>query len=395
MKTRRVAAGVVLAAVVIGAGPARGQRDEVAVVRVTGQGIDADAALRDALRRAVEQGGKSEIFARSEVENYELIRDTVLARASGLVSDYRVLRGPSRDAGGVWSVEIEARVKKDVLEATWGEVRMLVEQLGRPRVMVFFAERIFDLNTEEGRREGVLDIDSQLQVLLEQRLLQSGFDLVRREQVEEVQRRRAAEATANGDVGVLQAIAADFGADLFISGTASATGPQVTNSPVGPLYMWETDVTFRAYWAETGQLLFTLGTPKELRRGGSRVDGRPGAKQALENTASRLAEQAVQQLLATWTQEATAGREIVVEVQGVETFSQLAALRTALTGLEGVEGASEPKWKKPVAQFRIQTTRSAFDLAMGLNGLVAGEIRLEVVDQKRNTVICRVVAGTP
>ena len=354
------------------------------------EGLDCDDAVKRALRQAIEQAGKVDVFSKSETENFQLMKDTVLARAVGKVTDYKVL-SKQEGVGGTCVVSLEAKVSKELLDATWGEVEILLQQMGRPKIMVFFAERIFDLKTPEGRRKGILDTDSQFQVMIEQKLADVGFELVAKEQVEAIKQTKAAEAAANDDVGVMQAIAADYGAHLFITGKANTTGPQDKEAFGTMLHMWETDVTLRAYWTETAGLLFAAGTPEGWRRGGSRVDGRPGAKQALQNTAKNMSELCVAKLLETWTRQAVGGGEIILEVHNCQ-FKHALAVQKKVEKIEDVQEVRR-EFKKPLARLRIKAKISAEKLVELVAEMEFDDFALEIEDQKLNTITCKI--GSP
>jgi len=367
------------------------QADDVRTVTVKNvEGLDCDDAVKRALRQAIEQAGKVDVFSKSETENFQLMKDTVLARAVGKVTDYKVL-SKQEGVGGTCVVSLEAKVSKELLDATWGEVEILLQQMGRPKIMVFFAERIFDLKTPEGRRKGMLDTDSQFQVMIEQKLADVGFELVAKEQVEAIKQTKAAEAAANDDVGVMQAIAADYGAHLFIAGKANTTGPQDKEAFGTMLHMWETDVTLRAYWTETAGLLFAAGTPEGWRRGGSRVDGRPGAKQALQNTARNMAELCVAKLLETWTRQAVGGGEIILEIHNCK-FKQALTVQKQVEKIEDVQEVRR-EFKKPLAKLRIKAKISAEKLVELVAEMEFDDFALEIEDQRLNTITCKI--GTP
>ena len=366
------------------------QADDVRTVTVKNvEGLDCDDAVKRALRQAIEQAGKVDVFSKSETENFQLMKDTVLARAVGKVTDYKVL-SKQEGVGGTCVVSLEAKVSKELLDATWGEVEILLQQMGRPKIMVFFAERIFDLKTPEGRRNGILDTDSQFQVMIEQKLADIGFELVAKEQVEAIKKAKAAEAAAKDDVGVMQAIAADYGAHLFIAGKANTTGPQDKEAFGTMLHMWETDVTLRAYWTETAGLLFAAGTPEGWRRGGSRVDGRPGAKQALQNTAKNMAELCVEKLLETWTRQAVGGGEIILEVHNCQ-FKQALAVQKQIEKIEDVQEVRR-EFKKPLAKLRIKAKISAEKLVELVAEMEFEDFALEIEDQRLNTITCKIGA---
>lgn len=120
--------------------PAVAQEDVIEVT-VTGQGLSEDGARHDALRKALERGGEVEISSHSHVENFELIRDTIYARADGIVTDYRVLE-KGEAAGGVRFCTIRAKVRRSSIASEWGEVQNVLDQVGQPGIAVYIQERI-------------------------------------------------------------------------------------------------------------------------------------------------------------------------------------------------------------------------------------------------------------
>ena len=181
--------------------------DEFVVVTVQGEGISEEAAKNDALRKALEQGGKQEISSRSESENFVLVRDTIYARADGIVSDYKVLQ-QGEGIGGVYFCKIEAKVNKSAIASSWGEVQNVLDQLGRPGVAVSIVEKI----------DGVVDNSSILESKIEERLIESGFDVYNSAHLQAKLGKESADAAAESDVAKMMAIAKDFSTQIFISG---------------------------------------------------------------------------------------------------------------------------------------------------------------------------------
>jgi len=110
-------------------------------VKVTAEGYNRDDALKQALRKALEEGAGVQIAGHSQVENFALIRDTIYSRAAGLVSDYKVLR-ESEGPGGSVVMTIEATVRPSTVAEAWGEVQNVLDQIGRPKIMVWVDEKI-------------------------------------------------------------------------------------------------------------------------------------------------------------------------------------------------------------------------------------------------------------
>jgi hypothetical protein len=359
--------------------------DDIVTLRVQGQGVSKDAALKDALRRAIEQGGRSEIMSKSRTKDFALEFDVVLSRAAGLVKDYKILG--ERSADGLTTVEIEAKVSKKLVDATWGEVAILLKQLGRPKIMIIFTEIIHDLDRPDESRE-VVQRDSILGTEIERKLIQLGFKLVNAGQMKEIDRRKAEQAALNNDDAALKALAGQYGAAVYLKGTSRASGPQRTTAAGIQLHMWETDVTIQGFWTETADAIFSnsmVGT-----RGGSRVAGPPGGRQALQKTGQKLADASVYDLLEAWTRGTAGGvGDIVVEVGNVADIKQSIQIKKALEGLAGVEEVTKDG-AKGIVRYTLQTNLTAEDFVEHLVEAKFPGFSLDIDDQKAKTITCTV-----
>ncbi len=359
---------------------ANNKQEDIVTVTVKGLGIDKESALKDALRKAVEKGGKIKIYSESKTENYVLIRDTILARASGLIKDYKIISEGADDLGGYF-VKIRARVDRKLVDATWGQVEILLRQLGRPKILVSFVERIYDVTLPADKRERV-DADSMLGNKIESLLVEKGFELVDKNQLNQLKKNKLIQATLKGDTGAIKRLAGELGAQMFIVGNARGSGPQITNAYGAKLYMWETDVTLKAFWAETAQVLFAkseVGT-----RSGSRTPGPPGCKKAIAKAGDKLAKECLQAILAKWSQVATGGGKIIVEVKNI-SFKQMLKLQKELKKIKGVKSITR-KWHKPVVKYEIVTTDSAEIFAEKLAEMELKGFSLDIEDQNYNTI---------
>ncbi|GJQ27577.1 MAG: hypothetical protein HBSAPP02_26090 [Phycisphaerae bacterium] len=359
--------------------------DDIVIVKVKGQGISKDGALKDALRKAIEQGGQQEIASKSQTKDFALEFDVVLSRAAGLVKDYKVLGETS--ANGVVTVEVEAKVSKKLIDATWAEVAIILKQLGRPKIMVIFTEIIHDLTREEPSRE-IVQRDSILGTAIERKLLQLGFKLVNPGQMKEIDRKKAEAAAMEDNTEALKAIASSYGAQVYIKGTSRASGPQKTTAAGIELNMWESDVTIQGFWTETGDAIFS-NTMTGVR-GGSRVAGPIGGRQTLEKTGQKLADASVYDLLESWTRGTAGGvGDVIIDVSGVADVKQSIAIKKALEGIPGVEEVVKDGAKGQV-KYTVQSNMTAEALTEHLIELTFEGFSLDVEDQKSKTIVCKV-----
>lgn len=359
--------------------------DDLVVVKVQGQGISKDAAIKDGLRKAIEQGGQAEIMSKSQSKDFALEYDIILSRASGLVKDFKVLG--ERSSQGITTVDLEAKVSKKLIDATWGEVAILLKQLGRPKIMVVFTEIIHDLDRAEANRE-VVQKDSILGTQIERKLLNLGFKLVNPGQMSEIDRRKAEVAAVENDVDALKSLAMNYGAQVYLKGVSRASGPEKTTSAGINLNMWETDVTIQGFWTETGDSIFSNSMTGV--RGGSRVAGPVGGRQALEKSGAKVADASVYDLLEAWTRGTAGGvGDVIVEVGNVADVKQSILIKRAMEEIAGVEEVVKDG-AKGLVKYTVQTNMNAEALTEHLIDLKFDGFELDVTDQKMKTITCKV-----
>jgi len=92
-----------------------GESDAQNEVIVTGLGANADAALKNALRSAVNQVVGSLVSADQLVANDKLVRDEILTYSDGFVESHRVIGDPAPVDGGLIEIRIAAVVRRIAL----------------------------------------------------------------------------------------------------------------------------------------------------------------------------------------------------------------------------------------------------------------------------------------
>jgi hypothetical protein len=362
---------------------------EPKTVRVTAEGYDRDDALKRALRKALEQGAGVQLAAYSQVANYELIRDTIYSRAAGVVSDYRIVE-EREGAGGTVVMTIEATVRPDAVAATWGEVQNVLDQIGRPRIMVWIDEHI----------DGRLQKDSIVAARIEEMFTKAGFDLVSKEALDDIRRRAKLEAEAERNAAKLAELAKDCGAHILIRGTANANRAGLENLYGIPAAFYNCDVQARVYYADTGKLLASESLPQTRAGVRSRKEFSPqAARSALvratfpeaDNPAMRppLASRIYQAVMEQWATQISAGGDIELEIQGLD-FKAYVQIKKTLGDVRHVQRV-DGDFTKGIGKFRIKADVSAETLAEQLTD-PPFDAWLEVTDLKLNRIQARAVA---
>jgi hypothetical protein len=370
--TARMVRVLLMAAVAIWATPALADEDVVEIT-ATGEGLSKEAALNAALRDALEKGGKAEIFSHSEVENFELIKDTIYSRAEGIVTDYKILE-ESEGIGGTYVCKILAKVSKSAVASTWGAVQNVLDQIGRPGVMVLITEKI----------DGVVDNSSILESKIEEKLLKAGFDVYAGEQVRAIAAKEAEDAAAEDNIAKMQAIAKDFGTQIFITGAANANAAGVRDLYGEPTAMYNGDCVVKMYYTDTGRLLASESLPSW--RGGARgihTLSPQAGKMALSNAGEAVVEKVYNTVMQQWATQISAGGEIRIEVEGLNVAEAI-QIKKKLEATPGIEKVHY-KFTKGIATYRIVGKMTAESLT---EQLVEDEWKplIEIIDVKLNRI---------
>jgi hypothetical protein len=347
-------------------------------VEAEGEDTSKELALKRALRAALEKGGKNEIFSNTQVENFQVMHDTIISRAEGIVTDYKVL-SEKEVMGGTWKVRIKARVSKKALHDSWGAVQNVLNQVGRPKILVAILEKI----------DGKPEEQSILETEIEKRLLGSGFDMVEKSAAASVREKEKADAASEDNINKIRAIAKDHDAQIFITGTANANQAGMEELYGVPVAFYNCDVQLKAYYTDSAKLLASTGIP--VMRGGARgrKEFSPQAgKMALSFAGQNVVEEIYQQVMSQWATQISAGGELILELQGVG-FKQANDLKKAIAGIEGVSSVNF-KLGKEIATYHINAKMGAQDLAEKLSE-GPFEKMLKVIDLKLN----RIQAKTP
>jgi len=349
------------------------KNDDVVLVEAEGQGMTEEEALKAALRDALEKGGKQEIFSNTQVENFQLIHDTIISRAQGLVKDYKIIEKKKVVGGGV-KVRIRAKVSKSVLARSWGEVQAVLKQIGRPKILVAITERI----------DGKTEDQSALAMLIQKPLLKSGFELVSAQAAQAIRKKESADADAEDNVAKFRAIAKDFDAQIFIVGTANANQAGIEQLYGVPVAFYNADAQVEVYYTDTGRLLASEALPSTRGGARGRKEFSPQAgKMALTNACQKLVDSLYAQIMERWATDISSGGELILEVQGM-TFKSANQLKKMIAKLKGVEDVRF-RLTKGLAQYRIKAKMSAEDLASRLSEEPFDTL-VEIEDLKMNRI---------
>lgn len=338
-----------------------------------GEGKARDAAIEDALRKAVEQAVGTFIQSETVVQNYTVVSDNILARSTGYVKKYDIM-SESKD-GNIYKVTVRAEISSEKLKDDLAAIGLLMIRKHKPRVMVVIPEQHLTRK--------IPDPAGETEII--KKLLGKGFKVVDQSQVAKIRDNDQVKAAIEGDSSLAAKIGLQYGAEVMIVGEAFSEG--AGKNIGGGLISCRARVEARAIKTDTGEILAADGR----HAAGLDISEAIAGKKALQNAGSELADYLTEQILTKWNDEVTNINSVELIIAGT-TYAQLTELKALLSkSFRGVKGIHQKSFtgNRAVIEVDLKGDAQAFadELAQkNFKGLV-----VEVTDFSANRLELRVL----
>ncbi|MBI5047480.1 MAG: hypothetical protein HZB54_00825 [Deltaproteobacteria bacterium] len=329
-----------------------------------------DMAIQDAMRKAVEQAVGTMVASETVVENYQLIRDSVLTKTQGYIQKYDVVSaGPK---GGLYEVTISATVAVENLKTDLAALGLLHARVEKPRVLFMIAEQnigqeyyVFWWYGKSEFKGQHFDMAAS-ETAMKEEFINKGFNIVdisvATGKIDISNAYRIADLTDTG----AKEIGRKLGAEVVIKGKSLAkAGPRTPGSSVGS---YIADITASAIRVDNGAVLASARGHGVSRN----ISEVTGGTEALERAARELSGKMIDQITAKWSQEVQSGGLIQITVRGIEEYSDLAAFKDAVKAqirgvnavyqrnVEGGEATIEADYKGNAQQLADEISKKKF-----------------------------------
>jgi hypothetical protein len=327
-----------------------------------------DEAIRDALRRAVEQAVGIGIQGRTLMVDLQVVEDRVVGQAAGFVRTYRILR-EDRDAD-LYRVTIEAVVDTElVIGDLEGFGAMLRLALGNPRVLI----------VGDASDGGHAASATAVRVLTD-RLVERQFVVLDQTQLAALRGTRDARTLTAVEIA---ALARTVDADLVV--TVQVDHETVARQELsrGTLYSVRAGVTLRAVLAGTAQTLAGTSANHTRASTSERLAQEEAAERALVDAFEPFVLSTVRTLNTTASDVGTA-LSIQVVIHGVAGLQSLLALRDTLAQTRGVASVQQRRFEGGTAHFDLQGAATTEDVVVRLSSEIGDDrLRLDFLDAQR------------
>lgn len=290
------------------------------VLEATGFGPTIEAATRAANRAAVETGIGQVLTSATEIQDFQVKRDLVLAHTEGVVKKSETL---SKEQGpdGAWEVKVRATVSKAEINKDLVALGILRMQLDNPRITVLVSEEVM----------GKAIIDGVAEAKIIQAFRDRQFEVV--EASDDIRAKRANQIAlaTGGDAKAAAALGAELGAEVVILGTATATESDMSDNP----YFKGTGmksaagtVALKAVEVTTSAILANQHGDAPMVNPNSAVAG----NKALEKATVEVLEKRgfIDQLLKSWQNQVNDGTVVRVRVRNIPNYTAAQVIQEEL-----------------------------------------------------------------
>ena len=374
---RRCAQAIAVIAILMMATPCA--RSEEKVVEIMGTSpFSREDAVRQAQRSAVEEAVGVFIHSESEVENFELKKDKIISRTQGYITRLTVLG--ARKNGDLHEVTIQATVSLDKIKDDLVAMKILLESMERPTLMVLVEEDRQDMGPV-----GMSTAATKMTVLLGDR----GFDVVDEAQSERARQLDQGRQALAGNAAAATMLGLNAGAQYVIVGRAVAHDAGEAYPGTG-MKSIHASLQLMVVQTQTGLVLGSVVTNGVS----AHVSPLTGADRALEQCARKAVDEYVVDAITRSFQDyLNNGAPLKVHVTGVTSFRTYKLIASEIETIDRVVSSKKEGWNKAsgllVLDLRFRGTSE--ELAELLDARELGASMLEVVDFAPERVECNLL----
>lgn len=319
-----------------------------------------DVAIRDAIRRGVEQTLGAYIDSYTRITNFDEIEDSILSKTTGYVSSYEIKKQWIED--GVVKVEVNMVIREGELHDDWDALALAIQRKGNPRIAIFILESQF------------YQLSQSVQLKIKETLIGRGLQVVDNERIDSFQLSLLKKASAS-DSTALSQLANFIDAELLILGTASGVYQ-------GNFYgMISCNGIVKAQLIDLAN--FNVLTAQIASETGVDITQQVAMNKAFIKAGETLAERFIDALANRYLNTAT---NISLYVVGID-FSELQLLETKIKNTRLVKNVFIRNYNNGSAQLEVLTELSTKQLVEIINKWK--DLPLKVTSISGNIINCK------
>jgi len=285
-------------------------------VEAESYGTSREDALLKAKREAVSTGIGTVLISQTEVKNFILQKDFVLTRTVGAVKSYQVLQ-EKQDKDG-WFVKISAVVSMASIRQDLAALKILLESMDKPRMMVLVQED----GGSKMAETAIIDY-----------LTSKDFDLVDAAAVAALQKHDEAmiKKATEGDPVAAAKLGAANGAEYVIVGkvTKSVSKNQMLSD--SGIVSGQASITAKVVNASNARIVAS----KSASAAAAHISEESAKEEASDKAARKLMDQELfEKIVASFQDTVNNGTTLDVAIENVADFQAQKAVTGVISGLE-------------------------------------------------------------
>src|SRR4030042_1802386 len=334
-------------------------------VRAEGCGANDSDAMLQAKRNAIEKGIGIFLVSETEVRNFQTLKDRVITKTAGSVKRIDVLEKQKRPK------DIFIRIKAIVSLATIKEdliaLKILVESMDRPRMMVFIHE-------ENGNLAETTVIDYLMEK--EFQLIDPSISAALMKKDEKLTR-----LGSEGDPVADARIGSENGAEYVIVGkVVKSVGKKEVLEGTG-LISGQAGITTRVINCSTAEVIAS----KSSHAAAAHHSKLTAITEATEKAAKKLMDrQLFEKIVASFQDMVNNGIDIVVTISGVANFPMQKAIQSAITEIPEVIAVNKRSFNDTQLQVTVRYKGKTDTFAEALDGLSVEKKKFAVTGSTGN-----------
>lgn len=292
--------------------------DEDINVMVESYGSSRDDAILHAKRDAVAQGIGTMLASETEIANFELKKDMVITKTIGAVKKYKVI-AEEQQPGNVYYVKIKATVSKASIKADLMALKILLESMDRPRMMVMVQE-------ESGQ---------QAETAINDYLTSKEFELVDAATVAALMNKEdeLVRKATQGDPVAAARLGAENGAEYVLVGNVKTSSVKNAILADSGMVSGQASLTVKVINCSTGRVIAS----KSATSAAPHISADVARDKAIAKASAKLMDKKLfEQIVSSFSDMVNNGITLNVLVKKVGNYQAQKAVRQALGGLEVV-----------------------------------------------------------
>jgi len=356
----------------------------VAVIQQGAMDIARDAAIQDAQQRAVEQAIGILIDSQTQVENFQVISDSILSQTKGYITRYNVA-GETTE-GNLLRVRITAEVSLGKLGDDLSAIGVLMGKMHKPRTIILIAEQ--NINKEIyawwwGAHGQQSDMSIVENVFMD-KFVEKGFEMIDHQVAAKDIKVTAAYKVQDLTVDQAKSIGSQVEAEVVITGKAVS---KIAGEIGAGMKSGQADLTVKAIRIDTGQVIASTNT----HAAAIHINDLTAGNEALKKAATEAADQMMTKILAMYSKEVGGTRSINITVTGLNK-TQFVKFKDVLKNqVRGIKSLNERSFTGTTAKMSVDSKNSAQILSDELSLKDFGTFSVEVVSSTANNLELKVM----